>query len=472
MKNYTRLSAVLLGIFIMLGVWTMAGCQKPEVGEPDYQDPMGDTSTFEPADEFKYLLDIDAAQERVDKIAESGEMPEDLTNMGPADLIASMGAGNIIQKNVTSQASDKLVKVTGEYSLGELGLEDDENPMTYLADLGAAEVVLPNHFPQDRYMGHFFIANPDDLFEELIGGLAEDYDKNMASQDKNKGSSGMDMMMGGDFETGLSMFGIESMDDIYGWMGDELIVFNISNPDYDPEGELGAENTPAFQAFAIAADDPDAGIELVDGMLQSFLFLMLGVQAEEGEIAGHNALIITPPPIEDNPMFEDMDKETLAAMSEISNFAAVSLPGYLMISDQPAIEAIVEAFDPEAAGTGRMAHIESEMNWDIAIDKFSPANPGMLISLIESDEVRELLTKFVARTSELEELGITRFSLLVRDGENFDVELLTSRESIELLEIVREIVEETDEEDWEAIGDQIDEIMEQPGFGAPMGMDM
>jgi len=461
MQKYAKLTVVLFVAMMFLAIWTMSGCKKPEVGSPGYQDPSADSSAFKPADEFKYLLDIDAASERIAKIEESGEKPTDFTDMGPADLIAGMAEESIVQKNITAQANDKMVHVTGEYSLADLGLTDEENPLKYLADVGAAEVKLPNHYPAERYMGHLFIANLDDIIEKLVTQAAEE-----SKADTEKGADDPMSMMGGDFESGLAFLGISTKEEIYDWIGDELIMFSISNPGYDPEAELTPENTPSHSILAIASDAPDKGLELVSNLMGSFMVQMMGYTSEESEITGHKAITLVPPDMENNPMYKDMDEETKAMMmeqmgpmGEMPPIVMITMPGYVMIGDQQSVDAAVAAFTEEASGTGRMANVEVESNWDIAINNFSPSNPGVFLEMLESDELRDLLARFAAESANLEELGATRLSMVARDGQNFDIDLETSRESIKLLEIVRQIVSETDEPTWAALGEQFGKMM-------------
>jgi hypothetical protein len=392
-----------------------------------------------------------------------GETPPGMPS--PADALGRFG---LAQEEITAEANETMVHARGTYTIPG----GDESFLAALAETGPAEVELPAHFPADRWMGDVFLANPGDLIEmgiaSLEKGLAEMQEYMRGYQGQQGGPSfGIDFFLG--------MYGINDAEDIYGWMGSEMHIATIVNPDYNPDEEPSPENVPWHSILAVSSRNPEDGLDLMEDIGSGMLFTMMGgTNTERTEIEGHEAVIMPPPNVADSPFAELYTEEQLEMIANAPATAAVAVPGYLFVADEASILAALDIFNPNTSGTGRLATMEGEWNWDLTVDNFSPTNPGLWISMIESPELQDLLMEFYTRTKDLEEFGASRATVVVTDNEHFELDILTSRESIRLFEIVREIVDETPDETWEALGEQFGQWLQESGgmggFGGPGGM--
>ena len=108
------------------------------------------------------------------------------------------------------------------------------------------------------------------------------------------------------------MYGIEEQSDLYDWMGSELHIFNLLNPNFDPEGEPTYENVPFHSLLAIASGNPEKGLDLFQGMLESPASMMMGITVERTEFNGMDALLIPPISVEDSLLSEMFTEEQKA----------------------------------------------------------------------------------------------------------------------------------------------------------------
>ncbi|MCX6645499.1 MAG: hypothetical protein NTY09_03950 [bacterium] len=122
MKKYYRIVFVLFIFIIALGLLILAGCNRPRVGTPEYQNPADDTSAFEPADEYLYLVDLDKAEQAMGEgiagikedigqqsTAPGAEMPDFNTMMD------DLGISGLQKGNVTAEANASMVHRAAEY---------------------------------------------------------------------------------------------------------------------------------------------------------------------------------------------------------------------------------------------------------------------------------------------------------------------------------------------------------------------
>ncbi len=450
MKKFTGIVTVILAILMLMAFWTMTGCNRPEVGSPEYHDPMTDQSPFEPADEFEYLVDITGAAERVAGMIEEGELPSDV-EIDKESVVKELGLPGFEQENILAEANDKMVHAHGNYRVAE----DEYGILMALAESGSAKVELQSHFPSDRWIGHVFIANPDDLLKFGLDAL------DLSLSDMNDDmSGGMGFSMDLDFF--LSMYGFNDATDIYGWMGDELMMFDLTNPDFDPDTEPTAENVPLYTLLAISTDKPDQALDLVEDFWTSMgMSMLFSVVPERTEIGEYDAIVIPPPSLEDTPMSEMFDEEQKKQFEELPSSVAVALPGYFLVGDEIAVGQAVDLFKEAGSETGRVATFEAEWNWDMGIANFTPTNLGTWMNIVESEELQDLLMEFYNETRDLGELGVSRGSVVVQTSETFEIDILTSRESIRMFEIIQEIIEETPDETWEELGRQFGEQMKK-----------
>jgi len=452
MKNLSRLVAILFAAILIIALWTLVGCERPQVGQPDYNDPIADQSPYEPAEEFKYLVDFDNAmlnaESTVEELKAEGELPEEMSDVNFEEIATELGLDELQQEEITSEANDKMVHAHGRYKI----LGDEIGFWQGLAEVGTSEVKLPGHFPSDRWMGHLFIANPGAIVDMGMRGYEEMMEE--------MGEEDMNMMMPGMGEDAEMM---------YGWIGDEFLIFNLLNPDYDENAEATAENMPVYSLMGASTVEADfSGIDIMEMMLGNPIMMMLfGIMPERTEIEGYDAFLIPIPTFEGEMYDEMVTDEVREQLAMIPPMMAVQLPGYLLFGDQVSVEEAVGLFDESGTGTGRLATVEMESNLDISVQSFAPTNPGLWLKLLESPELQQLFIRFQTETAGLSELGTSRAAVIAQDGENLELDILTSRESIRLFEIVQEIIEDTPPETWEEMGQIFGEYLSEQGSFTP-----
>ena len=464
MMKHARFT-VLLVILLGVAVGTAVGCGRPKVGTAGYKDPMADQSAYRPADEFKYLVDIKGAADSFSKVAEQTGMTSGLSKDESEKLTESMGLPGFEQDSIMAEANDTVVHARGTYHL----TTDDYGILESLAKTGPAEIKLPGYFPGERWIGHFFLAKPGALIESGFKAMEEELNKLSEQMPSDQG--GMSFSMNMDFF--LGMYGFGSADEVYGWMGDEAMIFNLSNPDFDPDSAASNENVPIYTVLAVSSKEPEKGLDMVEnfwtGMAMSTLFQ---VKPERKTIGDYEAVVIPPPSFE-NSMFEEMvTQEQKEKMKDMPSTVAVAVPGYFFVGDQTSVEKALALFDPKGTGTGRMATLEGEWNLDLAVQNFTPGNPGVWLSLLQSEALKDVLMRLYNETKDLKELGVSRTTVVVTEGRKFELDMTTTRESIKLLEIVKKVAEETPDETWEQLGEEFGKwLKESSGAGAfgPMG---
>lgn len=459
MKIYARIVMALFVFLMAVAVWTLIGCDRPQVGSPEYQDPILDTSPYEPAEEYTYLVDIDQTARIMGENYEgiAGEL--DSHDMAPGmgmpdfdDIIEEIGIPGLRKGDVTAEANDSMVHAHAEYII-----EDQSEFTMALSEIGAAEIRLPSYFDQSKWMGHVFLANIDDLTELGMYAMA-------AEMENFGGDMGMGMGMEMDIEMYMQMFGISDVEDVYNWMGDEIMFFSLLNTDFDPDGPTTYENVPFFTLMGVAATDTEKGVDMFENLFGNPFLAMMGINVERTEFEGHDAVIIPPPSME---MFAGyLDEAQLEQLSTAPDTIVVAVEDYVLMADEFAVKAALDAMTGRGSGTNRMATLEVEWNIDGFLTQFNPENAGPWVELLESEEFKDLLLRFYNATYDLEELGTSRCSLLVQDGETIELDVITSKESLKFFEAVEGVIAETPSATWEALGEMVGEIlMEQTGMG-------
>jgi len=442
---------------MILAILTLIGCERPQVGQPDYQDPMADTSPFEPAGEFSYLVDFEGAMERaearVGELKDEGELPEEMSELSFDEMVTELGLDQLQQEDIISEASEKMVHAHGRYRI----LGDEMGFWQGLTDVGTSEVKLPGHFPADRWMGHLFIANPAHIVDMAMQGYEE-----IMQEMEDEGMEGMmpGMMPGMD----------EDAEMMYGWLGNEFLVFNLLNPDYDENADPTPENMPVYSLMAAATVEADfSGIDVLEMTLGNpFTMMLFGLMPERTEIEGYDAFIIPFPTFEGEMYDEIVTDEMREDLATLPPMVAVQLPGYIVFGDQGSVMEAIGLFDENGTGTERLATVELEGNLDLTMRNFFPTNPGLWLKMLESEELQELFLRFQTETAGLGELGTSRAAIIAQDGENLELDILTSRESITMFQIVQEIIEDTPPETWEKMGQVFGEWLgEQGAYGTP-----
>lgn len=468
-----RIITTLVIAAILIAAALASGCNRPDVRSPEYQDPIADESPFQQTDEYKSLLDLSAGLGTFDEAM--GEFPRNefgMADFEPNELVQSLGLEDITEKELFSEENESMVHVHAVYEF-----EGGENLLEALVNSRPADVMFPAKIPQDRVVGHFSLANPGKLLEYAFDQMGESSE---------------------DTEMALGMMGLSDMEGIYNWMGTEFDVLTFTNPDYDPEAELSADNTAYFQVAGIQTDDPDGGLELATtlgemaaGFIQMAAMISGGevdpdfTLTEETQIDGHDAVVIRMDNYMNSSFMKDMLNEmedqgmgmNTDDLAEVPNSIIVAAGGYLVTGDEYSINSYLEAMNENEVSTGRTASIEIETNWDMVAESFMPDSASLIPMLIMtkdmSPDMQELLQKVYDKMGEYGALGTSRFSISVDHGDELTLDLLTSKDSISLFNDLKVIVDETPEETWEELGEMIsDWVMQQSGLGGMGGPGM
>ncbi len=442
--------AVIIAVIAVLSISAlMTGCERPRVGSANYQDPLADPSPYEPAEEFKYLVDLKSAENEMIEAAEqfkdiaeaSGDQSLQMVDLNLA--LSALGILGFVEDELMAEANESMVHAHSAYTIpGQVS-----SAFKVLNEVGAAEVKLPAHFPSDRWLSHIFLANP--------GHLVDHSDFSIDSM--------------------AAMYGFDSTAEIYEWLGDEMVIFSLTNPDFDSDAEPTPENMPFYSIMAVSSNDPEAGIDVLDTLLSSLKMIFGSDFIERTEFEGHDALIMSAPSIADSPLAGMMSEEEIEQMEEqmldLPPTIALAVDDYLFLGDQPSVESALEIFDPRRATTQREASIEVEANWDQMLLSFVPASPGVWLSMLgeQTPEVAELFQNMYEATADIQELGTSRLTITAYRRGVIEIDLLTSRESLRLYGAVQEVIENTPEATWESIGHQMGEALaeqqQQDGFG-------
>jgi hypothetical protein len=221
--------------------------------------------------------------------------------------------------------------------------------------------------------------------------------------------------------------------------------------------------------MAVSANDIEKGLDACENLIGNPFIQMAGIRVERDMFEELDAVIVSPPPA---TMFEDyLDESQIEQLATAPDMIIVGSGGYIFIGDEFSVKAALAAMRDTGTGTNRMASMEIEWNIDGFLTQFNPENAGPWVELIESEEFQDLLLRFYNATQDLEELGTSRYSALIQDGEHIEIDVLTSRESLKFFEAVNQVIEETPDETWGALGQMVGEILsEQSGMGPSTGM--
>jgi hypothetical protein len=237
------------------------------------------------------------------------------------------------------------------------------------------------------------------------------------------------------------------------------------NTNFDPAGETNYENAPFYNLIGIAANNTVNSLDAIEKILGNPMMAMAGMQSERTELNGHDAVVLYPPSPE---MFRDyVDESQLEQLASIPASYFVVAGNYVLMGDEFSIAAALGAMNETGAGTGRLASMELEWNIDGFLTQFDPSNAGPWVELVESDEFQDLLLRFYDATRELEELGTSRYSMLMQDGENIELDVTTSKESLKFFQAIQGVIDETPPETWQVLGEMVGRIfMEQSGLNS------
>lgn len=463
-KNALGLSVAILSAAVLI-LLTLGCEQRPKVGGPGYRDPMRDPTPYEPAEEFKYLVDLERATQRLEKEVEALEEAPDVP-IGQSEVDVAMdalGFSFLEQENLLAEANERMVHARGEYRL----TTGEDTFLKGLSKAGASEVSLPGCFPEGRWMGHFFVSHPSDLIELMFAAI----DESMAEMSEQMAEEGAPFQFSLDMDTWARLYGLDSAAQAYEWMGDELVVFTLSNPDFDPTTTSDYSNMPSYSLLAVSSDSPKDALDVFENVVDStYTLLGMADMLERTKIGDFPALLIQAPTFEGSPFAEMLTEEDLGRLAQVPPAVVLAMPDYVLMGDKPSVEAALDVFDSSAMGTGRKATIEWEINWDLVLEGFMPSNPGLYMSLVResSPEMGDLMDRLYEATRDTEELGSSRATALVEDGEHFQLDVYTSRESIKLFESIQRVIDETPDETWEELGRRLGQALIQ-AQGGPMG---
>ena len=459
------------------------GCQRPQVGSAGYKDPSLDQSPYKQADEFKYLVDIDQGIKNLTEMGKSTSMPESIS-MSEKDIhraLETVGIHSIKEKTITAEANNSMIHAHGDYAVST----SEESLVGMMSKLGSVEIKLPTHFPKERLAGYMAIAHPGKMADIIIKSIDKSlgsFGAEMGAPQGAQGAGGSSMAL----QMMLTMAGFDKPEEIYSWMGDEIVIFTLNNPSFDAKAEPSPANSPFFFLTAISSGKPDDGLDVAE-KLGDFVFATMsefGVKRPDGyarsDFKGHHALIIPPPDFANSALAQMMTPDQLNQIKKekLPSTIVISIPGYLMIGDQPSVEAALSVFQEQAVKTNRTATFEAGANLDLITESFNPTNPGYILDLVggASPEIKTLMQKFYEATLDIRELGSSRFTLVAPDRTSLEADVTTSRESIRFFEAIQKVINETPQSTWESIGKSIGERMKQQGGmggalgGPPAGM--
>ncbi|HDS30032.1 MAG TPA: hypothetical protein ENN67_03220 [Firmicutes bacterium] len=449
-------------IVFAITVCVLAGCGKPGVGTPGYNDPFEDKSPFRPAPEYEYLADLDlvkqAMMEGASELERSAGQLQgaDIPDMDMTAVFASLGFDQLERKELSAEANESLIHAHSAYGFPSRGI----SLLTGMKEVGSAEVKLPAHFPRERLAGSMFFAKPGEMVEWSFENIEKTLNSAAGSipgGGQMTGSVSMDSIM--------QFMGFENASKIYDWMGDECVFFSLSNPDFDPQGEMTAENTAFFSLMAISSDSPVKGIEVVQQMVM-FPLVMMGMSdiVKRDKIGDYDSLIINPPSSSKLSRLGIFSEDNLKKMEDelqkLPPLVITAVEGYLFIGDKPSVETAIGIYNPESATTGRNATMEMEANWDLFMESLLSKNPGVWMGLVESlaPEVREVFDKLFVAVSDINELGVSRLSVKV-EGNTLHIDTWISKESVRLFETIGEALNEVPGKTWESIGRSLGEML-------------
>jgi len=449
-------------------------------GDDNVETPAGDTGEETPqAEEHDAKPPVEVDEEQVSKLVDLEGFLADIDEQGPSlieGMKQEMGSGampdepislaqelGLSQSGLETSIEGDMINAHGEYTFEA----EDAPRLTAMAEAGPAEIVLPARFSEDIYSGHFFMARPGEIIENLITAADEALQEEMGGQADEYG-----MTMNLDFV--LNMYGIMDRDSLYGWMGDELVIFSLLNEDYTESDELDYGNSPFQFCLAIASDEPEEGIELFKSVLNSMVFQMMGMSTEDTEFEGYTALRIPPMDIENSQFAQMMPPEQLEKMADLPPGMMVAVPGYLLITTEPSMGTVIEAFSPGSRGTGRTASMEAQINWDHLVTNMDPSNPIAAEQMADYPTLMELMEKIHEETRDLDyDPGMSRMTINVTDPVSFTMDILTSAGSIALMEEMDVLFDEIPSEMWEQIGNEFGQAANQQAMmgGSPSAPD-
>lgn len=454
-----RIPVITVTAFFILLSLLAIGCQRAKVGTPGYQDPFEDRSAFQPAEEYAYLTDIDRGKDLVSERAAEMEQPAgqvsgaEAENPDPSVFFAALGISDLNQKELTAEANNSLIHSHSSYEFPA----DEESFLSVLNGIGTAEVGLPAHFPRERLASHLFIAKPAELVKSAYDSMERELSSVPSDMPGMELSAGMDSMM--------QFMGFENAAETYEWMGDECAMIGITNPDFDPQGEMNAENTAFYSVLAISTDSPEDGLDVIQKLLVFPTMFAGGADVlNRDEIDGHDALILDLGTLSGAAMSdmpdEEQTREMEKSMEDVPPVVAVAMEGCIFIGDQPSVEKAMGLFTPRAASTDRTATIEVQSDWDLSLQSLLSDNPGVWLSLAQelSPESKELFDKLLEAIKDIQEIGASRMDIVVDNG-LLNVDLWTSKESIRLFEKVQQVIEETPGATWQELGRSIGETL-------------
>jgi len=459
MFKRTQYLAFLSAIISIAVALLLAGCPEqqpapsgPSGEPPEVEQPEEATAEFQPAEEFEYLVDLESA---VGKMMEADAMA-----MGADDEMLDEMREELEQvfnqEEITVEASDTIVRAHGEYSIdpAKLAEEIGENfPSELITGIGTAPVSFPTHFSADRRMMHLFVANPK-LLGEIIVDLSmqfmDEVSGSMGGKEEDDGESGIrvsDLM--------LNMLDVDEPEELTDWLGDEMVLLLLTNPDYDPElysdiedlsFEEVIENLPIYPIIALAAEDSSQGLTIIENAV-NFFFASGGARSEieRTEIEGVEAIMLPLETMADDMNFynEQEASEFMTFMSRVGPSVAVAVPGYVLIGARPALLSALDAFDPDEDGEAGEATVQLAWNWDTMIEFYKAIDP--MESIDWEEEATEVEREMVADLDEfirdMGAVGMGVAELDMSETGDFTVDIVTSRESMGLIYVLSEIFE-------------------------------
>ncbi len=473
MKKKRVVRMIIPGALVVLSAWLIAGCYQPRQTAAPRQPSPGETPdplVYQPAGEYEFLVDLEGT---MGKFIEAQGEARDMEDEELAQMREEM-AEVFEQLDISAEANQEMVRAHGEYRFdpGALGMPEDFinlSPTALLAQAGQAEILLPSHIREDRLVAHLFVANPDQLAMaglEIIKEQLEEFSSKFGDAEISF------------FDLFLNAMGVEEASELTDWMGDEMVLMLLVNPNFDPEripamGKMALDeffgNFPVCPLAAIASDDPERGLEIIADAVD-FNMSMTGIDAEieRTELGGFGALML---PVEQiaaqmDFYFEEDKRDFVTMMTEVGPSVAVAAPGCVLIGARSSLEAALDALVTTGEPTGRTATMELGWNWDFFIHVYNTSFDKYAAEIRDTPEFEMLQDRF-ARLDEvvrgLDDLGGAHVSVTVKGEDAFDLDIQTSRDSITLVSFLIEFTKEASAMYAESMSEW-DQEEEHPGM--------
>jgi len=419
---------------------------------------------MEPAPEYHYLVDMGGW------IDEALETNYEMTGYEDSDMaeFRDRFAEFVELEDIMAEADDKYIHAQSHYLFHFNKLIDyledmggpapfnvrEYSPLAVLADAGPAEVELPLYFPEEYYLGHYFIGNPGKIVSLAYNKAHQLMDEMAEEDDYYSGSMGMDMMLG--------MLGISNVETDLDWLGDEFVLFLIANPGFDPAYRVDREmvfdyyepvdeipynlleNPPAYPLLGLGSADPGKGLDTLQRLLNTmFMMSPEEIILDRGEYKGHDALMFDLDAFVEQ--LDDYEEDVYFATKIFDVYApsiAIALDDYLLIGSYQAVDTALEMWT-ETRDEGPVATTEIALNLGKIKTIFESIVDGWITDIMNDPETGDYdrmdFDEFMEEYDDFRqftELGMNRGYVSVESPEAFMMDTFVSHDLIDMVDLI------------------------------------